>query len=480
MHSTIKQGMKKTKIVATIGPVSCSREVLRDMILQGLDVVRLNFSHGAHEDHKLVIDAVRSIDQELGTNTSLLADLQGPKLRVGEMENGVVELVKDQEITISTTKQIGTSKVIYTNYKEFARDVKAGETVLLDDGKIAMLILETNQKDTVRCKVVQGGPLSNKKGLNLPSTKVSLPSLSEKDLADLHFALGENVDWIGLSFVRTAEDIRALKAIIASAEKHAKVVAKIEKPEAVEQIDEIIQETDAVMVARGDLGVEIPLQSVPLVQKMIVRKCVQMARPVIVATQMMESMIVNMTPTRAEVTDVANAVLDGADAVMLSGETSVGKYPVEAIHMMNNIIGEAEKYEGLYYHEEAPLGQDESRFVTDSICFSACRLSKRASAKAIVTMSFSGYTGYKVSSWRPNANIFVFTGNKKILTQLNLVWGVKAFYYDKMVSTDQTIADIRYFLKKHGYVNEGEFLINIASMPIAEQGTTNMLKLSRV
>jgi pyruvate kinase len=285
---------------------------------------------------------VREIDAELGTNTSLLADLQGPKLRVGEMENGKVMLEVGKKIVISTVKQIGTTEVIYTNYKEFARDVKAGEMVLLDDGKIVMRILSTNGIDHVECEIVQGGPLSNKKGLNLPNTKVSLPSLSEKDLADLHFALGENVDWIGLSFVRTAEDVRALKEIIKNAEKHAKVIAKIEKPEAVDAIDGIIAETDAVMVARGDLGVEIPLQNVPLVQKMIVRKCVESARPVIVATQMMESMIVNMTPTRAEVTDVANAVLDGADAVMLSGETSVGAYPVEAIRMMNNIIGEAE------------------------------------------------------------------------------------------------------------------------------------------
>ncbi|MEZ4800587.1 MAG: pyruvate kinase [Flavobacteriales bacterium] len=324
--------MKKTKIVATIGPVSSSKEVLKGMILQGLDVVRLNFSHGTHDDHKKVIDFVREIDQELGTNTSLLADLQGPKLRCGEMEGGKVMLEVGNKITISTHKQIGTADVIYTNYKEFAADVKAGEMVLLDDGKIVMKILETNGKDTVVCEIIQGGPLSSKKGLNLPNTKVSLPSLSEKDLADLHFALGENVDWIGLSFVRTAQDVTALKQIINAAEKHAKVVAKIEKPEAVDEIDGIIAETDAVMVARGDLGVEIPLQNVPLVQKMIVRKCVQHARPVIVATQMMESMITNMTPTRAEVTDVANAVLDGADAVMLSGETSVGAYPVEAIH----------------------------------------------------------------------------------------------------------------------------------------------------
>ncbi|MFN0032936.1 MAG: pyruvate kinase [Flavobacteriales bacterium] len=472
--------MKKTKIVATIGPASASKSTLRDMILQGLDVVRLNFSHGNYDDHRKVVEAVRAIDNELGTHTSLLADLQGPKLRVGEMENGSVDLVAGQKITISTNKQIGTSKVIYTNYKEFAHDVAAGETVLLDDGKLSMKILSTNGKDTVECEVLQGGPLSNKKGLNLPNTKVSLPSLSEKDLADLDFALNENVDWIGLSFVRNAQDVVTLKEIIQSKGSHAKVVAKIEKPEAVEQIDEIIKVTDAVMVARGDLGVEIPLWNVPLIQKMIVKKCVQEARPVIVATQMMESMIVNSTPTRAEVTDVANAVLDGADAVMLSGETSVGKYPVEAIRMMNNIIGQAELYEGLYYHEELPTEVDENRFMTDSVCYSACRVAARVKASAVVTMSFSGYTGYRISAWRPNSHIYVFTSNKKILTQMNLVWGVKAFYYDKMVSTDQTISDLRYFLKKNDYIKDGDFIINLASMPISEQGMTNMIKLTKV
>lgn len=472
--------MKKTKIVATIGPASSSKEVLRDMILQGLDVVRLNFSHGAHEDHKKVVEFVRAIDLELGTNTSLLADLQGPKLRVGEMENGSVELVSGQKITISTVKQIGTAKVIYTNYKEFPADVSAGETVLLDDGKLSMKVLETNGKDTVICEILQGGPLSSKKGLNLPNTKVSLPSLSEKDLSDLDFALNHNIDWIGLSFVRNASDVVKLKEIIKSRDKHAKVVAKIEKPEAVAQIDEIVSVTDAVMVARGDLGVEVPLQSVPLIQKMIVKKCVHAAKPVIVATQMMESMVTNITPTRAEVADVANAVLDGADAVMLSGETSVGKYPVEAIRIMNNIIGEAETFEGLYYHEELPTIIDENRFMTDSICYSACRLASRVKAGALVTMSFSGYTGYRIAAWRPNANIFVFTSNKDILTQMNLVWGVKVFYYDKMVSTDQTISDIRYFLKKNNYLKDGDFIINLASMPIFEQGMTNMIKLTKV
>jgi pyruvate kinase len=396
------------------------------------------------------------------------------------MENGSVELVVGEKITISTTKQIGTAKTLYTNYREFAHDVKAGETVLLDDGKLALRVLNTNGTDTVECEILQGGPLSSRKGLNLPNTKVSLPSLSEKDLQDLDFALNENVDWIGLSFVRNSNDVKQLKELIRKGDKHAKVVAKIEKPEAVELIDEIIHETDAVMVARGDLGVEIPLQNVPLIQKMIVKKCVRAARPVIVATQMMESMITNVTPTRAEVTDVANAVLDGADAVMLSGETSVGKYPVEAIRIMHSIIGEAERYEDLYYHEEMPTEMDEQRFMTDSICYSACRLAARVKATGLVTMSFSGYTGYRISSWRPNAIVFVFTSNKKILTQMSLVWGVKAFFYDKMVSTDQTISDIRFFLKKNGYTQEGDFIIHLASMPISEQGMTNMIKLSKI
>ena len=394
-------------------------------------------------------------------------------------DNGVM-LEAGKQIIITTEEQIGTATHIYTNYKEFPSDVKPGERVLLDDGKIAIRILSTDGKKEVLCEIIQGGILSSKKGLNLPETKVSLPSLSKKDLNDLEFALSMNIDWIGLSFVRTAEDVRVLKGIIAENGKHAKVVAKIEKPEALEVIDDIIRETDAVMVARGDLGVEIPIEQVPLAQKMIVKKCVEAAKPVIVATQMMESMITSMTPTRAEVTDVANAVLDGADAVMLSGETSVGAYPVAAIAMMSSIIKEAEKFPGLYYLEEAPYEMDETRFITDSICFSACRVAKRTGATSIATMSFSGYTGYKISSWRPNAHVFVFTGNKRILTQLNLVWGVKAFYYDKMVSTDQTIADIRYILKKNGFVKDGDFLVNVASMPIAEQGTTNMLKISRI
>ena len=321
--------------------------------------------------------------------------------------------------------------------------------------------------------------MRSRKGINLPNTIISLPCLTEKDLIDLDFALEHNVDWVGLSFVRSEEDIKELNRIIRSRNKHTKVVAKIEKPEALEAIDAIIAETDAVMVARGDLGVEIPMQNVPLAQKMIIRKSIDSGCPVIVATQMMESMIDNITPTRAEVNDVANAVLDGADAVMLSGETSVGKHPVEVIKAMSSIVASVEASDNLYYHEQAPVESTENRFVTDSICYNACRLAKRVSATAIVTMTFSGYTGFKVSSQRPRAATYVFTGNKKILSQMSLVWGVRAFYYDKMVSTDHTIADIKYILKKGGHVNEDDFIINIASMPIAEKGMSNMVKLSK-
>lgn len=471
--------MKRTKIVATIGPASAPRAVLKEMIQEGVNVVRLNFSHGEHEVHAEVIENVRSIDEELGTHTAILADLQGPKLRTGEMEGEGVALETGKEVVLTTKKCVGSPERFSTNYQEFARDVKAGERVLLDDGKIALEVVATNGKDEVRLLVKHGGILRSRKGINLPNTKISLPCLTEKDLVDLEFALEHNVDWVGLSFVRSARDIIELRGIIRQQEKHSKVVAKIEKPEAIEDIDDIIRETDALMVARGDLGVEIPMQNVPLAQKMMIQKCIQSAKPVIVATQMMESMIDNITPTRAEVNDVANAVLDGADAVMLSGETSVGKHPAAVIRAMSKIVNRVEEFDNVFYHEEPPEPSSEDRFITDSICYNACRLAKRVDATAIITMTFSGYTGFKISSQRPRATTYVFTGNRKILSQMSLVWGTQAFFYDKMVSTDHTIADIRYLLKKGGYINDGDFIVNIASMPIAEQGMSNMLKLSK-
>lgn len=471
--------MKKTKIVATLGPASSDKEVLRQMFLAGLNVCRLNFSHGAYEDHAKVVQTIRELNEETGLNVAILADLQGPKIRTNDMENNGVELITGKEVLIVTEKVLGTAEKFSINYAQLPADVKPGERILLDDGKLALEVVSTDGKAQIVAKVLHGGILSSKKGVNFPNTRISMPSLTEKDLEDLNFALEQDVDWVGLSFVRSARDIIELKHIIYNRKCKAKVIAKIEKPEAIDEIDEIIKESDGLMVARGDLGVEIPYQNVPIIQKMLINKCIIHAKPIIVATQMMESMITNITPTRAEVNDVANAVLDGADAVMLSGETSVGKFPVEVIKTMSNIVMEMEKFEGIYNKEEIPE-RDQSRFITDSICFNACRLSQRVEAKAILAMSFSGYTAYKIASQRPKSQIYVFTSNKQILTQLNLIWGVKAFYYDKHISTDHTIADIKYLLRKEGLLETGDLVINIASIPLEDRGSSNMLKLSYV
>jgi pyruvate kinase len=471
--------MRKTKIIATLGPATSSKAVLKEIIQKGVNICRINCSHGSYEDHKAVIDRIREINDELNTHVGILVDLQGPKIRIHEVENNGIDLVSGEHILISTEKVLGTKEKISINYQDLPRDVKPGEHIMLDDGKLLLEVVSSNGKSEVKCKVVHGGVLSSKKGVNLPNSALSLPSLTPKDLEDLQFALENNADWIGLSFVRNARDIIELKHHILQAQSSARVIAKIEKPEALTQIDDIIAECDALMVARGDLGVEIPLEQVPVIQKMLIKKCLLSAKPVIVATQMMESMITNISPTRAEVNDVANAVLDGADAVMLSGETSVGKFPVRVIEIMCQIVSEMEKQEQIYNKEELPL-KNQSRFISDSICFNACRLSQRVEAKAIITMTFSGYTAYKVSSQRPKSQILVFTSNKKIMTQLNLVWGVKCYYYDRTVSTDHTIADIIYLLKKEGRVATGDYVINIASIPIEEQGKSNMVKLSQV
>ncbi|MFO0494593.1 MAG: pyruvate kinase [Flavobacteriia bacterium] len=471
--------MKKTKIVATLGPASSDKEILRQMFEAGVNVCRLNFSHGAYEDHAAVVKTIRELNDETGLNVAILADLQGPKIRTNEMENNGVELINGSEVLIVTEKVLGTAQKFSINYTDLPKDVTPGERILLDDGKLALEVISSDGSKEIKVKVIHGGILSSKKGVNFPNTKISMPSLTSKDLLDLQFALEQDVDWVGLSFVRSARDIIELKHIIAGEKRKAKVIAKIEKPEAIDDIDAIIKESDGLMVARGDLGVEIPYQNVPIIQKMLISKCITNAKPIIVATQMMESMITNISPTRAEVNDVANAVLDGADAVMLSGETSVGKHPVEVIKTMSNIVREMENFEGIYNKEELPE-RDQSRFITDSICFNACRLSQRVESNAILTMSFSGYTAYKIASQRPKAPIFVFTSNKNILTQLNLVWGVRAFYYDKHISTDHTIADIKYLLKKEGLLAQGDLVINVASIPLEDRGSSNMLKLSYV
>lgn len=469
----------KTKVVATLGPATSSKEVLKELIEAGVDVCRVNFSHGAYEDHGRIINYIREINRENDYYTAILADLQGPKLRIGEVENNGVELKTGEKIIITTKKCIGTKEKVYITYPQFPKDVQAGETILIDDGKILLTVESTNREDEVVAVISHGGILSSKKGVNLPNTKVSLPCLTEKDLKDLDFALENDIEWIGLSFVRKASDILELKKIIADKGKSAKVVAKIEKPEAIEEIDEIIANTDALMVARGDLGVEIPMEKVPLTQKMLVKKCLEASIPIIIATQMMESMITNFNPTRAEVNDVANSVMDGADAVMLSGETSVGKFPVRVIQAVQKIISQVESFEGIYHKDHKPIST-KTRMITDLICFNAVKIAEHTNVAAIIAMTHSGYSAFKLSSYRPNCGIFIFTSNRSILNTLSLVWGVKGLHYNKMVSTDDTINDLQNILKEKGYVKEDDLVINMASIPMHEFGKSNMLKLSFV
>ena len=472
--------MNKTKIVATVGPATSSPDTLLALARAGVNVFRINFSHGKYDQVIPVIEAVRAINKEHNMNLALLGDLQGPKLRVGEVAEGTL-LKPGQPFSFTNNPCVGDATRAFMTYERFPRDVKVGETILVDDGKLLFKVVSTNQKDEVVTEVIQGGPLKSKKGVNLPNTKVSLPCLTEKDLEDLDFALSHDLEWIGLSFVRAAADVRELRAIIAERETKSRIVSKIEKPEAVADFDAIIAETDAVMVARGDLGVEIPMEQVPLIQKRIVSKCLLAAKPVIIATQMMESMITNMSPTRAEVNDVANAVLDGADAVMLSGETSVGAYPVETVKAMSSIIQQVENagLAALTLEDHPPQAVDE-RYVTNSICYNAAKIADQVKASAILTMTHSGYTALQISSHRPESNIFVFTSNRSILNQVSLIWGVRGFFYDRLTSTDDTFEDIKQIIVDGGLVEKGDFIIKIASMPIKELGMTNMLKISQV
>ncbi len=470
--------LKRTKIVATLGPSSSSVEVIKEMYDKGLNVCRLNFSHGDHSVHEENIKRVQQVNNEINSNIAILADLQGPKLRVGVMENEGCEIKNGDKIIFTNKECVGTAKKVYMTYQNFAKDVKPGELILIDDGKLAVKVESSNGIDEVVAIVEHGGLLKSKKGVNLPNTKISLPSLTKKDREDLDYILTQDVEWVALSFVRSAQDIIELRKLIEEAGKNLKIIAKIEKPEAIDDIDDIVNESDGIMVARGDLGIEVPYQDVPLLQKMMVKKCLKASKPIIVATQMMESMIDGITPSRAEVNDVANAVMDGADAVMLSGETSVGKHPGLVVETMTNIVKKVEEYDDIYNHDYLPIYREE-RFISDNICVSAVSLAERVNAKAIITMTVSGYTARKISSQRSRAFTYVYTSNKAILNMLNLVWGVQAFYYDNSSSTDKNIDDIQNSLMAKGVIKEGDFFINIASMPIKEKGKTNTLKLSQ-
>ncbi len=473
--------IKKTKIIATIGPSSSSSKTMEKMMLEGVDVFRINFSHAKHNEVKKTIKLIREIDKKLSLNTAIIADLQGPKLRIGKMKKNS-SFNKGDKITIDSKSQlVGNSKQLYVNYKNLAKDIKEGENILLDDGKIILKILSTNKKDLITAEVIQGGNIASNKGFNLPNTKISLSPLTEKDIEDAILAIKENVDWLALSFVRSKSDIEdLLKIIDQNSEYRIPVIAKIEKPEALKNIDEIIKVSSGLMVARGDLGVELQSSEIPLIQKKLVAKAKKARIPVIIATQMMESMMESMSPTRAEVNDVANSVMDGADAVMLSGETAVGKYPLEVITTISSIINKVENSNLISLANKRPKDKKSKRYITKSICFSAAKMANDIKAKAISTLTNSGYTAFQISSWRPSTHVLVFTSNKRILTQLNLLWGVKAFFYDGFESTDRTVEQINKIALDNKFLQKGDKVINLTSMPIDKKGMTNTLRISEI
>lgn len=477
--------LKKTKIIATLGPASSEKEVILQMIQAGVDVFRINFSHADYDLVKKNVTIIRELNQEYGFSVGILGDLQGPKLRVGVVKEGSY-LNPGDILTFTNEKIEGDSKKVFMTYQKFPQDVKVGERILIDDGKLVLEVTETNAIDTVKALTIQGGPLSSKKGVNLPNTNVSLPALTEKDIEDANFMLDLELDWIALSFVRHAQDIIDLKEIIKNHptnKQKTPIIAKIEKPEGVKNIEQILIECDGLMVARGDLGVEVPMEEVPAIQKNLVEIARKYSKPVIIATQMMETMITSLTPTRAEVNDVANSVLDGADAVMLSGETSVGRYPVDVIKNMSKIVKNIEQTH-FYQTKNSPIEHDfnciDERFITNRVCLAAVRIAKTTNVEAIVTLTYSGYTAFQISAHRPNSNIIVYSSNRRVITMLNLLWGVRAYFYDMEKSTDETIIQVNMLTHTHGYVENGDFVINLNATPAYEGGKTNTLRLTTI
>jgi pyruvate kinase len=472
---------KKTKIVATVGPSCSSYEALLELVKAGANVFRLNFSHGTHDDKREVIENIVRIIRTEPYNIAILADLQGPKLRVGELENGQIELKPGHEFIFTTEKIVGTPDKIYVSYPNLCTDVKPGERIFLDDGKMELMVKEVLNDKEVRMSVTLGGILYPKKGVNLPDSELTMEAMTAKDRADLDFILTQKIDWVALSFVRKASDITQLKDIIKKHNSKLKVIAKVEMPEALRNLRDIILESDGVMVARGDLGVEVPVEQVPVIQKNIIRKAMHRAKPVIVATQMMESMIDRTKPNRSEVSDVANAVIEGADAVMLSGETATGKYPVLVVQTMAKIISEIESTVYEYDREEMLTPQSHSpSFLSDAVCYTACKLAKDANANALIGMTQSGYTAFMLSSYRPRCPLYIFSKERSLINQLALSWGVRAFYYAEEESLDDIIFDEINILKERGFLKIGDVVINTGSTPVEQHLPTNMVKITRV
>ena len=477
----IKHTIKRTKIVATVGPACSTYDKLLDLVKAGVNCFRLNFSHGSYEDKSQIIEYIREINKTQPFNIAILGDLQGPKLRVGDLENGKIELKEAQEIIFTTEKVVGTSEKIYVSYPNLAKDVKVGERIFLDDGKMEVKVIEILNDKEIKISVTLGGTLQPKKGVNLPDSALTMPSLTEKDIADLDFILENDLDWVALSFVRNTNDVREIRGRINAKNSKIKLISKIEMPEALRNIRDIIVESDGIMVARGDLGVEVPVEQVPLIQKDIILKCMHRAKPVIVATQMMESMMERTKPNRSEVTDVANAVLEGADAVMLSGETAMGAYPKLVVEMMSKIILEVENNVYDYDRDDILTPQPHSpSLLSDALCYSACNIALDVNANALVGMTQSGYTAFMLSSYRPRVPLFIFSKEKTLINQLSLSWGVRAFYYGEEESLDDIFYDQISILKERGFINAGDVVVSTGSTPVALHLPTNVIKVTKV
>ncbi|HXB08877.1 MAG TPA: pyruvate kinase [Puia sp.] len=472
----------KTKIVATVGPACDTYDKLLELVKAGVNVFRLNFSHGSHEDKLRIIGHIRNINISEPYNISILGDLQGPKLRVGDIKDGGIMIDPGDILTFqSRQKVVGTKESIYVSYPDLHKDVKPGEKILIDDGKLEVVVQEITKDGDVKVKVTYGGKLTPKKGVNLPDTAISLPAMTEKDIEDLEFIIAQELDWVALSFVRKADDMVDLRRRVEEKKSNIKIMAKIEMPSAMTDLRNIVNKSDAIMVARGDLGVELPVEKVPMAQREIIRKSIHRAKPVIVATQMMESMIDRVKPNRSEITDVANAVLEGADAVMLSAETAMGQHPALVVETMRKIILEVERTEYPYNREDDLVPQPHSpSFLSDAICYNACKLAKDANADGIVGMTQSGYTAFILSSYRPKSPLYIFSKEKHLINQLSLSWGVRAFHYAEEESVDDIIHDQHMILKERGFVKAGDVVVNTGSLPVAEHLATNMLKITKL
>jgi pyruvate kinase len=472
----------RTKIVATVGPACDTYDKLLALVKAGVNVFRLNFSHGSHENKVVVIEHIRKINKTEPYNIAILADLQGPKLRVGEIENGGLKIEPGDVLTFtSKEKVVGTKDRIYISYPDLHNDVNEGEKILIDDGKLEVVVTSITPSGDVKVTVTHGGMLLPKKGVNLPDTDISLPAMTEKDFEDFEFIVDHELDWVALSFVRKAEDIINLKKLVAGRKSPVKVMAKIEMPSALADLRNIIVESDGVMVARGDLGVELPVEKVPMAQRDIIRKCIHRGKPVIVATQMMESMIDHVKPNRSEITDVANAVIEGADAVMLSGETATGNHPTLVVETMRKIIMEVERTEYRYNREQDLRPQAHSpSFLSDAICYNACKIASDISSNALIGMTQSGYTAFMLSSYRPKSPMYIFTKRRYLVNQLSLSWGVRAFYYDEEDSLDDIFFDQIVILKERGFLNPGDIVVSTGSTPVHLHLPTNVLKITKV